>query len=68
MAGPKERKKDRCYGGTKQTENKYGTTRAKMSTVMNEGVEIHCKLVMTQVFTVLLVEIVTAISKPKGLF
>ena len=39
-----------------------------MSTVMNEGVEIRCKAVMTQVFTVvgLLVELGTAIAKPMG--
>ena len=39
-----------------------------MSTVMNEGVKICCKSVTTQVFTVvgLLVELCTAIAKPKG--
>ena len=36
-----------------------------MSTAMNEGVDIHCKAVTTQVFTVLLVELGTAISKSK---
>ena len=41
-------------------------TRANMSMVMNEGVSIHCKAFITQVFAVLLVELVTAISKPKG--
>ena len=48
--------------------NKYETARAKMSTVMNEGVEIHCKAVTTQVFTVvgLLVELGTAVAKSKG--
>ena len=37
-------------------------------TVMNEGVNIHYKSVMTQVFTVLglVVELGTAISKSKG--
>ena len=39
-----------------------------MSTVMNEGAEIHCKAVTTQVFTVvgLLIELGTAIVKSKG--
>ena len=39
-----------------------------MSMVMNEGVEIHFKAVMIQVFTVvgLIVELGTAIEKPKG--
>ena len=39
-----------------------------MSTVMNEGVKIVCKSVMTQVFTVvgLLVELGTYIAKSKG--
>ena len=57
-----------CYGGTKQIENKYGTTRAKMSMVMNEGVKIHCRSITTQVFTVvgLLVEIDKSIEKSKG--
>ena len=36
-----------CYGRMKQTANKYGTTRAKMSTVMNEGVKMRCKAVTT---------------------
>ena len=38
-----------------------------MSTLMNEGVDIRCKLVTTQVFTVvgLLVELGKAIAKPK---
>ena len=56
----------RLFKGTKQKENKYGTTRAMMSMVMNEGVKIHCKAVTTQVFTVFLVELDTAISKSKG--
>ena len=37
----------------KSNRNKYGTKRANISTVMNGGVEIHCKAVTTQVFTVL---------------
>ena len=39
-----------------------------MSTVINEGVEIHCKAVINQVFTVvgLIVELGTAIEKSKG--
>ena len=39
-----------------------------MSTLMNKGVNMHCKTVMTNFFTVvvLLVEIITAIKKPKG--
>ena len=39
-----------------------------MSTLMNEGVEIHCKSVTAQVFTVvgLIVEIGTAIAKSRG--
>ena len=54
------------YEGTNQTENKYGTTRANMSTVINEGSEMHCKAVTTQVFTVLLVELGTSIAKSKS--
>ena len=48
--------------------NKYGTTRAKMSTVMNEGVDIRCKAVTNQVFAVvgLIVELGTAIVKLMG--
>ena len=34
--------------------------------MMNEGVEINCKAFMTQVFTVHLVELGTAIEKSKG--
>ena len=56
----------RFYGGTNKTENKYGITRAKMSTVINEGVNIHCKAVTTQVSTFLLVELGTDIEKSKG--
>ena len=43
-------------------------TRAKMSTVMNEGFYICCKEVTSQVFTVvfLLVELSMDIVKPKG--
>ena len=39
-----------------------------MSTLMNKGVDIHCKAVMTQVFTVvaLLVELGIAIAKSRG--
>ena len=53
--------------GTKQTANKYGTTRANMSTVMNEGVKVCCKATATNFFTVvgLLVELSTATSKTK---
>ena len=40
--------------------------RAKMSMVMNEGVNIHCKEVTTQVFPNLLVELVADITKSKG--
>ena len=56
----------RCYERTKQTEIKYEMTRAKMSTVMNKGVDIHCEAVTTQVFRVLLVELGTSIEKSKG--
>ena len=43
----------------------YGTTRSKMSTVMNEGVNIPYKLVTSQVFTQVgfLVEISIATEK-----
>ena len=53
------------YGETNKTANNYGTTTAKISTVMNEGVEIHFKSVTTQVFTVLsvLAELGTVIEK-----
>ena len=37
-----------------------------MSMVMNKGVDIHCKAFITKVFTVLLVELGTTISKSKG--
>ena len=39
-----------------------------MSTIMNEGVNIHFQVVTTQVFTVedFLVKLSTAIAKPKG--
>ena len=52
----------------KSNRKKYGTARANMSTVMNEGVDIHCKAVTTQLFTLvgLLVELGTAIEKSKG--
>ena len=42
--------------------------RAKMSTIMKNGVNIHSKAVTTQVFTVvyLIVELSTTISNPKG--
>ena len=46
-----------CYGGTNQQEKKNVTKRANMSMVMNEGVDIHCKGVMTQLITVLIVEL-----------
>ena len=57
-----EKSKQKTY------EQIYGMTRAKMSTVMNEGVKISFKVVTTQLFTVvgLLVEISTAIEKSKG--
>ena len=38
-------------------KKKYVTKRANMSMVMNEGVDIHCKGVMTQLITVLIVEL-----------
>ena len=52
---------------TNQTANKYGTTRANMSTVMNEGVKMRCEAVTADFFTVvgLLVEPSTAIAKTK---
>ena len=39
-----------------------------MSTEMNNGVKIHCKAVMTQVFTVvgLIIELGKEFEKPKG--
>ena len=37
-----------------------------MSTGMNKEVKIHCKAVTTQVFTVLLVELGTDMTKSKG--
>ena len=54
-----------CYDGTKQAAKKYGTTRTKISTVMNEGVKNNFKAVTIQAFTVvdLLVELSTAIAK-----
>ena len=54
--------------GNKANSKKYGTTREKMPTVMNEGVRICCKTVTTKVITLvgLLVELGTALSKPKG--
>ena len=38
-----------------------------MSTVMNEGVKMHCKSVMTNVFTLvcIILELIKAIEKPK---
>ena len=52
---------------TNQTVNKYGTTRANMSMVMEEGVVMHCKSVMSNLLTVLvlLFEPSTDIAKPK---
>ena len=52
----------------KINQKKYGMKRANMSMVMNEGVNICCKSVTTQVYTVigLLVELVTYIAKAKG--
>ena len=41
-------------------------TRANMSTVTNEGVEIHWKSVKKQLFTVLIVGLGTYIEKSKG--
>ena len=45
-----------------------GTTRAKMSIVINKRFEIRFKAVTTRVFTVvgLLVKLPTSISKPRG--
>ena len=56
------------YREKKQTVIKYGTTREKMPTVMNEGVDICFRAVMTHVFTVVgfLVELGTTIEKLKG--
>ena len=56
------------FGEKNQAENKYVTKIAKMSMVMNEGVDIHCKGVMTQLITVLIVELGTSIEKSKGYF
>ena len=49
-------------------EEIYGTTRANMSTVMNEEVRICCKSVTAQVFTLvgLLVELSIVIKKSNG--
>ena len=55
-----------CYERVNQTENIYVPTRANISTVMNEVVGVHCKAVTTQVFTVLLIELGTAMEKSKG--
>ena len=52
----------------KANRKKYETTRANISTVMDEGVDIHCKAFTIQVFTVLIVELGTDISKSKGYF
>ena len=51
-----------------QTVNNYGTKRANISIVMNEGVMIRCKLVMANFLSVvgLLVKPSTNIAKPKG--
>ena len=51
---------------TNQKANKYGTTRANMSTVMNEGVRMRYKVVTANLLKVvgLLVEPSTVISKP----
>ena len=48
----------------------YGTKRANMSTVMNEGVKTRYKTVTAQVFTVvgISVEFSTSILKSKGCF
>ena len=56
-----------CYEGTDKIENKYGTTRENMTTVINAGVKMHWKAVKTKVFTVvgLLFELGTAVAKPK---
>ena len=47
----------------KKPNKKYGTTRENMPTVMNKGVNIHCKSVTENAFTLvgLLVEPSTAI-------
>ena len=47
----------------KSNRKKHVTKRANISTVMNEGVEIHFKAVTNEVFIVLLVELGTAIVK-----
>ena len=54
---------------TNQTAKKYGTKRSNMSKVMNEGVRMHCKSVMANLFTLvgLLVETSTAIQKKGSL-
>ena len=51
-----------------QTANKYGTTRANMSRVMNKGVMMHCKEVITNSLTVLgpICKPSTDNVKPKG--
>ena len=56
------------YGGTKQTSQIYGTTRANISMVRKDGVNMRCEVVTTQVFTVLglLVGLGIIIEKTKG--
>ena len=57
-----------CYGGKNKTAKKYGMKIEKISTVMNQGVNIRFKAVTPNLFTVvgLLVELGTAIVKSQG--
>ena len=57
-----------CYVQTNQTANKYGTTRANISTVIDElGIQYTLQSSNDHFFTVvgLLVEHITTIAKPK---
>ena len=58
-------RKSSLLWSNKKTRNKYGTTIANMSEVMNEQVNICCKAFMNQVFTVvgLIVKLGTEIAK-----
>ena len=51
----------------KEKENKYGTTRANMSNVINKGVNMCCKAVPPNLFTVLrlIFEPITGVEKQK---
>ena len=53
---------------TNQTANKYGTTRANMSRVINKGVMMNCKVVIRNSLTVLgpICKPSTDNVKPKG--